>query len=250
MSANAASLTADPRRTGDQTLDRLLRAVGPDSTVLDVGGGAGRYALPMALHGHHVTVVEPLPAMTALLRQGAADAGITNISVVERNWEDAQVEPADVVVCAHVVYGVTEIESFLTKLNASVASRVLILMDMVSPLTRFAPLWAKVHEEERINPPGLPELMNILWEMGFTPDLEMFPPAQDPPFVGGMEAARQRLRSVLYIQAGSVEDERLGAALPSTTIQDAGGRLFLDAPPRRQALISWAVASEGASRSS
>ena len=34
----------DPDRTDDPVLDSLCEAVGPQTTVLDVGGGTGRYA--------------------------------------------------------------------------------------------------------------------------------------------------------------------------------------------------------------
>jgi ubiquinone/menaquinone biosynthesis C-methylase UbiE len=45
---------ADPRRMGDPLLERLARLVSADNTVLDVGGGAGRFALPLALRCRHV----------------------------------------------------------------------------------------------------------------------------------------------------------------------------------------------------
>ena len=43
------SFKADPRRTDDPEISRLLQEVQPTTTVLDVGGGAGRFALPLAL---------------------------------------------------------------------------------------------------------------------------------------------------------------------------------------------------------
>ena len=43
--STASGWRADPRRTDDEVLDRLKREVKPDQTVLDVGGGAGRFAL-------------------------------------------------------------------------------------------------------------------------------------------------------------------------------------------------------------
>jgi hypothetical protein len=40
----------DPGRTDDPVPDRLLRALTAESPVLDVGGGAGRHALPGQSH--------------------------------------------------------------------------------------------------------------------------------------------------------------------------------------------------------
>ncbi len=62
-------LKDDPRRTGDTVLDRLDLEVGANTSVLDVGGGAGKYALPLALRSRSVKVVEPSTAMGGSLRQ-------------------------------------------------------------------------------------------------------------------------------------------------------------------------------------
>ena len=45
-----------PRRTDDKLLNSLLSMVEPGSSVLDVGGWTGRFALPLALKGSHVTL--------------------------------------------------------------------------------------------------------------------------------------------------------------------------------------------------
>ena len=54
---------ADPLRTHDQALKGISGAIDRETTVIDVGGGAGRYALPLALVSNHVTVIEQSPAM-------------------------------------------------------------------------------------------------------------------------------------------------------------------------------------------
>ena len=50
---------ADPRRTGEEALDALIDLAEPEDRWLDVGAGAGRYALPLAAHVAEVIAVEP-----------------------------------------------------------------------------------------------------------------------------------------------------------------------------------------------
>jgi SAM-dependent methyltransferase len=102
-SALAGNFRADPRRTNDAVVNFLAQFAGPQKTVLDVGGGAGRYALPLALQCKHVTVVEPSPSMTDVLKEAAREAAIENVSAIAALWEEADVEPADILLCANVV---------------------------------------------------------------------------------------------------------------------------------------------------
>ena len=105
----AQQFKADPRRPGDALVDRLLEEVGPHHTLLDVGAGGGRLALPLATRCAHVVAVEPSPSMGAVLQQQAREAGISNVTLVESGWVEADVEAADIVLCTHVLYVVAEI---------------------------------------------------------------------------------------------------------------------------------------------
>jgi SAM-dependent methyltransferase len=50
--------------------------------VVDLGTGTGRFALAAARRFGHVTAVDVSPAMLALLRERAADAGLGNLDCV------------------------------------------------------------------------------------------------------------------------------------------------------------------------
>jgi hypothetical protein len=67
-----------------------------------VGAGFGALALPLARTLEQVTALEPAPAMVAALRRAAAEAGLTNVHVVEAAWGEQPLAAHDVVVCAHV----------------------------------------------------------------------------------------------------------------------------------------------------
>jgi SAM-dependent methyltransferase len=172
-SALAERFRDDPRRTDDPVVNLIGGWLTPESTVLDVGGGAGRYALPLALRAKQVTLVDPSPSMLDVLRRSCDEAGISNVVAVEAGWEEADVAPADVVLCANVVYGVAEIEPWLRKLAEKALDRVAIVLFMDAPLSRMSAIWGEVHGEERTDMPALPELLPVLWEMGIYPNVEM-----------------------------------------------------------------------------
>ncbi|MGZ4612748.1 MAG: methyltransferase domain-containing protein [Kineosporiaceae bacterium] len=56
--------------------EHLGRIGRPTLDVVDVGGGTGGFAVPLAGLGHSVTVVDPSPDALAALQRRAADAGV------------------------------------------------------------------------------------------------------------------------------------------------------------------------------
>ena len=228
----------DPRRQDDPVLDVLLPMLNPGDTALDVGAGAGRLALPMALKCRHVNVVEPSDSMISQLNESAAEAGIENVSVTQAAWENAEVETADVVLCAHVVYGVADIEPFIRKLEAHAKSLVVLLAFVESPMNRISRFWQPVHGEERIDMPALPELVNALWEMGIYPDVEMLAPVMPDRFED-RDTALGQLRNRLYVREGSAEDERLQGAMSELLVDVDGGVMVKGVAPVRQGFLSW-----------
>ncbi len=90
----------------------LDRHPGTELTVLDVGGGTGGFAVPLAELGHTVTVVDASPDALAALTRRAADAGVADrIRAVQGDGDALAglVEPgtADIVLC-HAVLEVVD----------------------------------------------------------------------------------------------------------------------------------------------
>jgi SAM-dependent methyltransferase len=236
--AFAGHFQADPYRTDDPVLDRVCREVTPAATVLDVGGGAGRFALPLALRCRQVTVVEPSASMVEGLKAAAQGVGIQNLSIVQGAWEEVEVEPADYVLCAHVVYGTAEIEPFIRKLDDHAMARVLVLAYMDSPLSAVFPFWKAVHGEERIDLPALPQLLKVLWEMDIYPDLELIQ-THSPETVASWEVGLALLRELLYVRPDTEKDQLLQKAMCQLAVETPHGFTTRGARPQRQGLISW-----------
>lgn len=96
--------------------------VSPRKTLIDVGAGAGRHAVPLAGRLEWVTAVEPSEGMRANL------PALPNLTVIASAWEDAEVAPADLVICSHVLYGVADVVPFVEKLERSARERVFIML--------------------------------------------------------------------------------------------------------------------------
>lgn len=233
-----SNFAVDPHRTDDPGLNRLLTEVNSDSTVIDVGGGAGRFALPLALRCNSVVVVEPANSMVESLLQGARAASINNVTVVQELWEDAKVETADIVLSANSVYGVVEVEQFIRKLEAHAKIQVIMMVLVNQPESNFSPFWKALNGEERVDLPGLRELVNVLWELDIYPSMQMFPPTPIPTFES-KEVAFEELKRRLHVDNDSQEARRLSDAIPDLLVEAPNGLTTKGVPPRRLGIISW-----------
>ena len=237
----APSFRADPRRTDDEALNAISELAAGCRSLLDVGGGAGRFAVALALGGMAATVVDPSDAMLEQLREAAADAGADNVTAVRAEWESANVEPADAVLCSHVVYGVADIAPFIRKLIAHARRRVIMLSFVDSPQTSVSPLWRPVHGERRVNLPALPQLMNVLWEMDVYPSVRMLTPTAPHTFES-VDAAVDEFARRLFVGEDADARARLEASAPRFLERTADGDLrMVGAKMARQGVIWWDV---------
>ena len=194
--------------------------------------------MPLADRCRKVTVVEPSQSMVEVLKQGAHQAGIPNIAIVQSGWEEAEVEPAEVVLCSHVLYGVENIVPFIQKLRKYATGSVLILMFVDSPQAHFSPLWKQVHQKDRITLPALREFLSVLWEMDIYPNIEMLE-SHEVQAYESLDAARQEIRTRLYVSPESAEDRRLDRAMEELLVKTPKGLAVRGAPSSRLGLISW-----------
>src|SRR5439155_22927403 len=109
--------------------------------LLDVGAGAGRYAIPLSRLVAHVTAAEPSDGMRTGLQSAIEANKISNLSIVAGPWQDVLVDPHDVVLCAHVLYFVRDIEPFIEKLDAHAKRACYICLRVDPRETVLRPLW-------------------------------------------------------------------------------------------------------------
>ena len=234
----APMFRADPHRTDDEALNAISELISPDSTVLDVGGGAGRFAVALSFKCESVTVVDPSESMLEQLHEAIAEARRANVFSVHSDWESADIEQQDIVLCAHVVYGVADIRAFIEKINAHARGRVVLLSFVDSPQSNVAQLWEPVHGERRINLPAMPELVNVLWEMDIYPSVRMLTSTTAQSFES-VDAATEELSNRLFLAQDSPARLRLEAVIEDYLESTGEGWRIVGARPVRQGVIWW-----------
>jgi SAM-dependent methyltransferase len=232
----ASWFRADPRREGDATLDGLRALIRPGDTVLDIGAGGGRYALPLALHAPEVVAVEPSEGMRQVLTEGMAEHRIDNIRVVDTTWPCDEPIHADVALISHVGYDIEDFGPFLDAMEAAAGRLCIAAMLSRPPPSRADPFWEAVHGEPRDPLPALPEFLALqlararLCEVSF---VEYGGIAYDTE-----DDILRFLRQQLWIAGGSPQDERLLAMLPDY-IHEADGRVEFKWDPGVLGIVSW-----------
>jgi SAM-dependent methyltransferase len=182
LAADSPLLNVDPRRSLDPNLQILASHIEPDDVIIDVGGGAGRVSLALALRCREVINVEPSGAMRASFSASVRQAGITNARVIAGDWRTVAAPMGTVAVVNHVTYLAREIVPFIEKLEQAGQRRVLITVNSPPAPSWHRALYYLVHGEIEEIVPGHVELVNVLWELGILPDVRVLPRPVNMPF--------------------------------------------------------------------
>ena len=172
---NAQMFRANPRREMDSNFDAIARYVEADDVFIDVGGGAGRFSLPMALRCQQVINVDSSHGMGVEFQASATEAGIANAKFIRADWLDPEQVQGDVSLAANVTCFVNDIEEFIRRLDSATRRRVIINISSLPNPNHYAKAFRLVYGEDLELAPGHTQLLPVLWEMGILPDVVVLP---------------------------------------------------------------------------
>lgn len=237
---------SDPRRPLDANLAALVEYVEPQDVLLDVGGGAGRISLPLALHSRELIVLDPSPAMRTQFEGAAHAAGIANARFIQATWPTETNLTADVVLTNDVTYFVPDIVPFVQALAAAARRRVIIGLSSVPTPMLGSEVYELIFGEPVESPPGHRELLPVLWDLGILPDVSVLPMPMRENFAWRAEPTRDQMvdRALWVVQRlGSADLARAQGLIEEhfdeLFVHDATGYRVRSPDTVRELLITW-----------
>ena len=181
LAPDSTLMRSDAHRPLSANLEAIASYIELTDVVVDVGGGAGRISLPLALRCKELINVDPSKAMGAGFEANAKAAGVMNVRFIASDWPMASPPIGSVALVNHVTYMTRDIVPFISALEEAGHRRVIITVNSPAPPARQQALYELFYDEPETIVPGHAELVNVLWEMGILPDVRVLPSGSNPP---------------------------------------------------------------------
>lgn len=249
--ARAGRFAATSRRHAqpDAFMAALTPRLRPTDRVIDVGAGTGRYLPYLARQVAEVIAIEPSPAMLRELERTVYEEGSANVRVIAEGWPLTRPIEADVVISAHVVYGVREIGPFLEAMDRTAQRLCALYLGLKHPTAAIAPFWKRVHGQERLPLPAALETLSACHQLEIPARLDLVPAPEAFRFQSA-EEAMEEIRIRLRLTPDPARDAAILAAIAENLVPVEGGQLAPRDQQRHAAIVWWHPETKGAAASS
>ena len=222
----------------DATLGVVMGKLRPDDTVLDVGAGAGRYAIPVAGHVKELVALEPSKGMGDALLREAQGRGVPNVRLIQGDWLSTDAPRADVVLCAHVLYFTPDVTPFIRKLDEHAKRECIVVIRVDQGGAGLMPLYEQVRGEPQAPEPAFINLYNLLYRLGIAANVRI---VEGRHSSSEFESLDQAEASVSQTMAPETDQARakIRPYLEANLVPGPDGLLVIKDSPRRVAVVSW-----------
>lgn len=162
----------------NQAVPRLLEQKGiltPSSSVLDIGAGSGRYAIPLAKKSQAVHALDLSSEMLQFLQQEAEKSNLDNISVIKSAWPTTEKIGEFDIAFAAMCPATRSVEALRAMSETATKYGVICQFTKSTDSVLEALKNQEVIGEEAKGPHNdrdiLQAYFNILWELGYQPEI-------------------------------------------------------------------------------
>lgn len=220
-------------------LIRSILTANPGATVVDIGAGTGAWAIFMAGYASHVTAIEPSDSMSDVMRERLAAENITNVTIVQANWPDVDIEAHDFSFASHSMYGVTDFRTFVEKMIQVTRQTCFLLMRVLfvdTPMAKAAMrVWGQPYDS-----PNFQVAHNALMQMDIYPDVVMETgKGWDSWSHDSIEEALNEVKNRLNLENDNTHDRFLHSLLEESLHEEDGRYIW--PVGNRSGILYWSV---------
>ncbi|PSR21368.1 MAG: hypothetical protein C7B45_10915 [Sulfobacillus acidophilus] len=213
----------------------VVRHLGPNRTVLDIGAGVGRFSVPLAQDSCRITAVEPSEEMRTRLSQALRDTNqFDRVHIIDQAWPTSTPLTAEVALAAFVIQFAPDPIAFVRAMEQSCTRRCILAIHVDALFSQFAPLWEEFPDIP--TPPLMPVFSNLypkLLEAGIVTDVQIIEESHGPQFRDPAQVLSM-LTHRLKIQDNPQAQVKLSQWLENHREQ------WTQPASTRSALLSWA----------
>ena len=211
----------------------------PSYSVLDIGCGPGTLALPLARQAHSVTAIDYSEKMLEILQKCSVKEALDNITCIhcswEDNWQDFNIEPADLVIASRSM-NVDNLSMAIDKLNRY-AKKYVFISDRIAPSPFDPDVFAAIGREFNSGPDYIYTL-NLLYSKAIHPNVEILQLDKNQEFKDMDEALASYTWMIKEITQSELE--KLKQFVHSRAVISEKNRVVITRRhPPRWALIWW-----------
>jgi SAM-dependent methyltransferase len=175
-----------------------LAALPVGGSVLDVGCGGGRASLALTPRAQFLIGVDHQPEMLKKFAEAAKARNVEHQEIFG-DWpaiaEDVPI--ADVAIAHHVIYNVSDLETFAAAMNSHAKKRVVLEAPERHPLANLSDLWQHFWGLERPSGPTARDALDVFREIGYDAKIEYFSDAPRKPISLDRQVEFTRIRLCL-----------------------------------------------------
>lgn len=211
----------------------------PDSTLLDIGAGAGDWSEFLAPYAKKVTALEPSDFMGELISEKIIEGNIENVELVKGSWPAIDIEPHDYTLASHSMYTETEFQPFIDKMVETSRKGCFLVLKTLFLDTVMAKASQRILGQP-YDSPCLQIAFNALHQMGIYPNVEMESGKSWNPWSNdSLDDALLDIKRRFGILNTSDHDDFLTSLLESELIKEDGKYIWPEGVG--SALVYWDV---------